>query len=172
MAYRYAAATQVGADRSRAEIERLLLRFGADKFSYAYESGRAAIVFALRGVVVLMRVPLPDRDDPAYTTTETGRKRKGDAGFKAWEQETRRRWRALALSIKAKLIAVEDGVATFEQEFLAYLVVGRGVTVGDRLLPYVADAKSLNQILNVRGLPAPRRTEESDADVIDAEVET
>ena len=37
--------------------------------------------------------------------------------------------------IKAKLEAVESGIVTFEQEFLAHLVLPDGATVGDRVLP-------------------------------------
>jgi hypothetical protein len=33
------------------------------------------------------------------------------------EAETRRRWRALALAIEAKLEVVDTGIASFEHEF-------------------------------------------------------
>jgi len=43
--------------------------------------------------------------------------------------EERRRWLALLLVIKAKLEAVESGIITFEEEFLAHVVMPDGRTV-------------------------------------------
>jgi hypothetical protein len=47
--------------------------------------------------------------------------------------EMRRRWRSLALAIKAKLEVVASGIATFDEEFMAHLVLPDGTTVGDRV---------------------------------------
>jgi hypothetical protein len=44
-------------------------------------------------------------------------------GRALWEQACRQRWRALALVVKAKLEAVQSGIATFEDEFLAYTML-------------------------------------------------
>lgn len=53
----------------------------------------------------------------------------------AHEQVTRQQWRALALAIKAKLELVESGITTFEQEFLAHVVLPDGNTVGEWAAP-------------------------------------
>ena len=50
----------------------------------------------------------------------------------------RQAWRALVL--KAKLEAVEAGITTIEQEFLADMVIPGDVTVGETLLPRLDDA--------------------------------
>ena len=50
-------------------------------------------------------------------------------------KEEKRRWRALLLVVKAKLEAVETGIATFEDEFLAYTVLPGGKTVGEIVTP-------------------------------------
>ena len=50
------------------------------------------------------------------------------------------RSRALALAVKAKLEAVEAGIAEFEDEFLAYVVLPSGETVGDTARPAIAKA--------------------------------
>lgn len=54
------------------------------------------------------------------------------------EKETRRRWRALGLIIKAKLEAVASGVVSFESEFLCQLLLPSGGTVGNHVLPQLA----------------------------------
>ncbi len=57
----------------------------------------------------------------------------------AWlEQERRRRWRALLLTIKAKLVSVENGIEKFEEAFLAHIVIAGGQTVGQKALPELA----------------------------------
>lgn len=40
----YAQGTEVPADRSRAEIERMLIRFGADQFVSGWERDRVAMI--------------------------------------------------------------------------------------------------------------------------------
>jgi hypothetical protein len=64
----------------------------------------------------------------------------------AWEQACRQRWRALALVVKAKLEAVECGISTFEEEFLAWMMLPDGSTVGDRMLPQLETAYRTGQM--------------------------
>jgi hypothetical protein len=52
-----------------------------------------------------------------YVRTPGGRSRTEAEAKKAMEAETRRRWRALALAIEAKLEVVDTGIASFEHEF-------------------------------------------------------
>jgi len=137
---RYASRTDVSADRSRQQIERELLRFGAEEFGYLSRLGRAYIMFRYRGLGVQLSIPLPARDDDEFTTTPTGKDRSEAAAFAAWEAETKRRWRSLCLVIKALLVAVDDGVFTFEEAFLAHLVWGDGKTTAQQLLPTVQAA--------------------------------
>lgn len=73
---RYAADTSVPVERSRAEIESVLIKYG----------------------------------------------------------EVRQRWRALLLTVKAKLEAVECGISTLEQEFLAFIVLPNSMTLGDWIM--------------------------------------
>jgi hypothetical protein len=57
------------------------------------------------------------------------------------ECEERRRWRCLLLNVKAKFEAVENQIVTFEEEFLAHIVVpGTGETVGAWAAPRIAEA--------------------------------
>lgn len=143
---RYASDTSVPADRSRSEIERTLQRYGADSFMYGYQGTQAAVGFQMNGRHVRFVIPVPDRDDPEFTLTPTGRERSASAALEAWEQATRQRWRALALVVKAKLEAVDAGISEFDEEFLAHIVLPNGQSVGEWMVPQVAKAYQLNKM--------------------------
>ena len=137
----FAATTDVAADRSRAEIERTLTRYGAEQFMYGWDGPRAVVGFRMAGRMVRFVLPLPDRAAREFThTVNRGQKRSDAQVFAAWEQACRQRWRALALVIKAKLEAVESGITSFEEEFLAHTLLPSGQTAGEWLLPQVAKA--------------------------------
>lgn len=140
MAPTYAAGTEVSSDRSRAEIERTLVRYGASAFSYGWEDGRAAIQFDKDGRRIRFILPLPDRDDRAFTLSPTGRARTAAAASAAYEQAVKQRWRALALVVKAKLEAVEAGIVSFEQEFMAHMVLPGGRSVYETVAPAIEHA--------------------------------
>lgn len=136
---RYADRTSVPAERSRAEIERTLERYGATGFMYAWQEDRVMIAFEAHKRAIRFEMPIPDPQSSEFTMTATYRTRSQKAAKEAWEQEVRRRWRALGLAIKAKLEAVESGIATFEDEFLAYIVTAEGRTVGELVRPQLAE---------------------------------
>lgn len=125
----YAADTSVPIDRSRSEIEAMLTRRGATAFGYAQEGGRAAIMFRLPKCSVRIELQLPAAKE--FAVSDAGRTRSVDAQQQAWAQACRARWRALALVIKAKLVAVDAGITTVEKEFQADLVLPDGRLVGD-----------------------------------------
>lgn len=136
----YAADTDVSVDRSRAELERTLDRYGATEFLYGRNGSAVMVVFGMRGRQVRFVVSMPDRHDEDFTTYEArGRPAKRTEGEaeKRWEQACRQRWRALNLVVKAKLEAVEAGIGTFDEEFLAYLLVpgAEHTTVGQVAIP-------------------------------------
>ena len=138
---RYAEGTQVAPETSRAEIERTLNRFGADAFMYAQDGGKAVVAFRARGRQVRFIVTMPDPGERRFRMTpERGLPRSDAAAREAWQGEIRRRWRSLALAIKAKLDAVESGITTFEQEFLPHTVLPDGRTVAQWAEPQVAHA--------------------------------
>lgn len=138
---RYAENTSVSSDRSRAEIEQTLARYGADQFMYGWDQSNAVIMFQAHGRRVKFVLPLPDKTSREFTHTP-GRNlaRSPQQALEAWEQACRQRWRALALVIKAKLEAVEAGITEFEDEFLAHVVLPNGSTVGDWAKPQLAIA--------------------------------
>jgi hypothetical protein len=150
---RYAEKTTVSSDSSRNEIERTLTRYGAESFMYASRAGEAVIAFEARGRRIKFHLPLPAKSAFARTP-DKGLMRSTEATQKAWEQGCRQRWRALALAIKAKLEAVEAGITTFEDEFLAHIMLPNGETVGEHIKPGIALAYERGE---VPALLPPRR---------------
>lgn len=134
---RYAEGTSVAAERSRAELERILRRFGAQSFGYAWDerTGLEQIGFRIGGRSVRMSLPLPTIEDPLIALTPGGKRRTFIQADAALQQETRRRWRSLVLVVKAKLTAVDDGISTVEREFLADLVLPSGQTTHEWMAP-------------------------------------
>ena len=139
---RYASRTTVSADNSRVEIERVLIRYGASAFGYMQDGGLTVIAFRMRGRHIKFLLPLPDPSERRFTHNSRG-KRTPDLAQREWEQACRARWRALLLIVKAKLEAIESGVASFENEFLPQTLLPSGQTVGEWLGPQVELAYEL-----------------------------
>jgi hypothetical protein len=156
---RYAANTDVSSSRSRDEIERMLERYGADQFLYGWQEESAVVGFRMNGRHIKFVLPLPSRDDDAFRIYMRGSvryRRDPEQAAKLWEQATRQRWRALALVVKAKLEAVETGITTFDDEFLAHIVLPNGTTAGEWLKPQVEEAYRIGAMPALLPmLPAP-----------------
>ena len=111
--------TTVSAAKSRADIETLVMKHGASSFASGFEGERANILFKMKNRRVRFELKLP-KDD---------------------EREAMRRWRCLFHLLKSKLIAVAEGLASFEDEFLAFtLVPGHSETVAQWIGPQLAYA--------------------------------
>ena len=121
---RYASRTKVPISKSRLEIESILSRYKADQFGTAMAKDKAMVQFRLNNWMVRFVLPLPSLN----------------------EQEQRQRWRALALTIKAKLEAVESKITSFEVEFLPYLVMPSGSTFGEWAVPQLKDLREQGKI--------------------------
>ena len=152
---RYAQHTSVPADRSRDEVERVLTRYGASGFGYSWERREmpvqpvptygprtelrefATLVFHLRKRRIRLDVPMP-------TDREAGGTSRRDAAV-------RQRWRAILLVIKAKLEAVESGIATLEAEFLANVITEDGRTIGEIIVPRLTEAVAAGRLLPAKG---------------------
>jgi len=146
MTARYAEGTEVPVERSRAEIEQICRRYGATGFVSGYDERAGMVMFAASGRRVRFVVPIPDAGDSQFALD--GRKQARDlAGRRrAAEQEEKRLWRALALAIKSKLEVVESGIASFEEEFLAHIVLPDGTTFGDHAVRAVAAAYDTGEL--------------------------
>lgn len=137
----YAADTSVSVEKTRAELETTLARFGADAFGYMTDNGRAAITFKAFGKFVRFVLPLPLPTEKRFThsTAHTWKPRTAEAARKEWEQACRSAWRALFLCVKAKLVAVDAKITTFEDEFMAHIVLSNGRTVSEEVMPAIAE---------------------------------
>lgn len=105
----YAARTDVPIDRSQAQIQKMIQAAGAQKYATLYDGNKAIVAFELQGRQIRFTLTMPDAQKFKY--------------LNGWEQACRSKWRALFLVIKAKLEAVESGIAVFDEEFLAWIVV-------------------------------------------------
>lgn len=144
---KYASQTKVDSNSSRAEIERTLQRYGASEFAYGWDNAQAAVMFALTDRRVRLTLPMPDRNTREFThTPDRGLRRSAEAWERAYDQAVRQRWRALLLVIKAKLEAVDAGISTIEQEFLAFVMLPDGSTVGQWAAPQLESAYARNEM--------------------------
>lgn len=117
----YADRTRVPIYQSRGEIERTLIKHGATHFASMVGPDHVAIAFRAHGRNIRFTLPMPKR------TTSS-------------DQIQRSRWRGLLLCIKAKFETIEAGIETFEQAFMAHVVMPGGETAGDMILPRIAEA--------------------------------
>lgn len=109
-----------------------MVRYGASHFAYTTMPEGAVVQFVFNGKRIRFLVPMPGRPKP----DEYG----ADAKERRWEKSQRQKWRALTLVIKAKLEAVASGICTFEEEFLAHIVLPSGETVGKQMIPRIDEA--------------------------------
>lgn len=121
----YAAETEVPVERSKNEIERTLKKYGATEFAYGARDNQAVVQFRAHQRVIRFTLPLSYVGEKTLTE-------------KQYAQFVRSRWRCLFLAIKAKLETAESGISTFEEEFMAHIVMPNGRTVGDEALPAIA----------------------------------
>jgi hypothetical protein len=127
----YAHKSKVPAVQSRAEIEKTLVRYGATGFAYGTEPGRVMIAFQTRERRIRFVLPVTP---PAHLSKNQA------------DQFVRSRWRALLLSIKAKLEAVESGLETFDSAFMSHIVMPNGQTMAEHALPFIQEAYSTGKM--------------------------
>lgn len=132
----YANQTEVTVEKSKVQIERLLTEFKATSVMMASNSDKSMIVFAMADRHVKFILPLPQK-------SEFGRHRNPTT---ALEQATRTRWRALYLALRAKLEMAATGITTFEDEFLAHIVMPDGQTVGEMTRPRIQQAYESGEV--------------------------
>ena len=131
---RFAEKTTVPADKSRNELEALLIRHGATGFLSGWAENKAFVQFMLKGRMLRYHIVKP-----------------GDCAAEKAEQEYRRRWRGLLLIVKAKLETVASGDSTFDHEFLADIMLPEGGTVGQVLIPQLAEAYKVGTMPRLLG---------------------
>lgn len=116
----YAEDTRVPISRSRDELERILTRFGADQVATLANSDGWTIAFAARGLRIQLHIAMPENGPNS--------------------QEARRLWRTLVLVTKARLVAIDDGLESLADAFLAQVMLPSGYSVAEQVAPQLAAA--------------------------------
>ncbi len=134
---RYAKSTRVPVSRSKNEIERTLVKYGADDIMMgtSKRGSLAFVAFQIEGRNVRMNLPLPSPDDKEFTKTATGMNRSESELVRRWEQACRQRWRVLGLFVKAQLEVVANGIMSIDEAFLPWVLLPDGRTIGEHVLP-------------------------------------
>lgn len=123
---KFAEGTLVPVEKSRATIEKILRDQGADQVSVGWSANKVMILFRMHARIIRIELPLPE----LYTNKT------------AQEKETRRRWRALLLYLKAKLESIESEIVSFEQAFMSHMILPNQQTVSEFMKPQIDDAYS------------------------------
>lgn len=153
---KFAEGTTVQAAATKGQIEDMLVAHGCDRFGSMADSTTARIMFSCQGISYLIHINLPDPNDDAfwfYMRGSVQHRRAEPEGQDRYRAELNRRWRALYAVIKAKLIAVDEGITTFEDEFLAHTVLAGGHTFSETYVPMLRQAAEQGQLPNVMALP-------------------
>ena len=125
----YAENTTVSVAKSRIEIEELIRKHGAGQFISGYSGNKVMIGFTAAGRQVRFLIGIP----PGKTDKQS-------------EQLERQKWRALLLVIRAKFEVIESGVSSFDDEFMAHIVLPNGQTAGDWALSQIEAAYRSGQM--------------------------
>jgi hypothetical protein len=110
----FAAKTKVPVERTRAEIEKLVRKYGAKGFASGWQGSVARIEFLAADRHIRLSVMVPEN-----------------------AQAARQKWRALLLLVKAKLAAVDAKIVTLEQAFATDIVMPDGRTVWESIHPQI-----------------------------------
>lgn len=149
---RYAEGTSVAPEKSQFEIKTLLSRYGCQGFMFGESPKVARIEFLAHERRVRFTLPMPEPGEKRFVKMKVRGYGYDDTRTReAWEAEVRRLWRCLLIAIKAKLEVVESGMAIFEEEFLANIVLPDGRTAGEHAVPAMARAYESGQVAGLLG---------------------
>jgi hypothetical protein len=161
--------TSVPVARSKAELERMLRRYGAERFSTAeeYTTGRVVVMFSIpdtpdKGAkIVDVRFPIETRrvydrlfGRPTVRKWDANAGRNVDqfnpAGYdpKRLEQAERVAWRNVILWTDAQLSAASIGIQTVTEAFIAHAALGPN---GERLIDVLPELLDPRRMLGAGG---------------------
>jgi hypothetical protein len=154
----FAAKTEVSVEKTKTELERLLVKHGAAQYGTAHDdaNGFAVVYFALEGRHIRLQVPIPKLDawpDPKLDARQQPRGKKAPQRWSRWGEATRAgwvrqqwgqvcrtRWRCMLLIVKAKLELIGMQLSTVDREFLADITLPDGRSVYEWLKPGIEKA--------------------------------
>lgn len=158
--------TSVPVERSQGEIRKLLIAHAVEQLAFGEErdaTGQrwAAVTFRHGAYAVRIKVPLKVVDERAVNTKFSRSRTKGRDEIRdvLFEQEERRIWRVLSWGLKARMVAVDEEVETFEQAFLPHLL---NPETGRTIYEQLAEEGHVQLPAPLLALPAP-----ADAEVVD-----
>lgn len=149
----YAENTAVSVDRSKSELRKVIYKNDGSNYQFAESDDRAMVLFMKNARLIRFDVHFLSPDDQQFILTPTGRDRTREAAFTEWEKECRRRWRALILCIKAKFETVDSGISSFEEEFMAHIVLPNKQTVAEVMLPQIEVAYKTGEMPRLLEMP-------------------
>jgi hypothetical protein len=134
----YAEDTKVSVGKSQGDLVTLLTKFDADQVGHVLDNktGEAVVFFTREGRQYRLGVPMP---------------KKSGLTDRQFDQKCRSRWRALLLLIKAKMVGIDCGATTFEEEFLAHTVTAQGERLVDALRKPLEEHYETGQPVNLLG---------------------
>jgi hypothetical protein len=159
---RFAEGTEVPVDKTRAELEGLLVARGAAQIATAIDhaAGRAVMTFRLTERLIRLEIKIAHPSLPSPKAPDWGNMDECPRGWNTWSvprrqewcaaqtaQYAREAWRRLLLVTKAKLELVADGAETVETAFLANVLLPDGRTVHEAL------AKQLDESYRTGDMP-------------------
>lgn len=146
----YAEGTVVTAEKSRAEIEKVLAKYGAkNRLVFTNDdAGEIQVSFEIAGKRVLMSRNLPSAQDRKMSRDTKGYTRTAKQTEAAVDKETRRRWRAMLLKVKVRLedafseehVTPEEKARAFYDNFGMDVVLPGNRTLAHVVLPQIEEA--------------------------------
>ncbi len=137
--------TDVAVSRSQDEIRRLLRKYGADQVQYAedHKARTLTVRFLIsvngRSYGVQLRAAIPVIEP----VSAHGRSRTAKQIEVMEEQNERASWRAVFYALKSRLESIEYGIETFEQAFLAHMLLpGTDQTLFEKMQPALEAGKN------------------------------
>lgn len=140
----FAKDTDVSPEKTLIEVQMTLKRYKAAKFAFGEDGKNLSIAFEMSGRRVRFAVPLPTYEDGRRAINQHA---KGEFDQKIFDQAVRQRYRALLLCIKAKLESVESGIETFEEAFMAQILLPTGETMSEWAIPQIRQAYETGQVM-------------------------
>lgn len=147
----YASGTTVAAAKTQGEIMGLLGRRGVTKIATFSDDDKRvySIAFEYEGVPYRCSLPLPDPAEERFCNYYQGKvlyERTENAKRELYTKEVDRKWRAFGMVIKAKIVAVEEGISTMAAEFIGNAILGNGLTVAETHAPEMAQLAALGRL--------------------------
>jgi len=151
----FAEGTSVSVDASVQELKKMLEKYGIEEYLTHQKKNQTIVAFKLHGRGFRFTVPMPDPEAKrfVYVPGSTYRKRTAAQQEEAYKKEVARRWRVLVMEIKARLVAIDEGWAAFEEQFLDETLLPDGRTVKEWVNSEFTQVQLEGKLPNVPLLP-------------------